>query len=464
MSFVTKTRTPSPEPPVKTRLVKLWRLFRSSYWFLPTLMAMVAIIAAISTTTIDAVIPFETAERFGWLYSGGAEGARSILSTVAGSMITIAGVVFSITIVVLSLTSTQFGPRLLNKFMRDTGTQVVLGTFIATFIYCLFVLRGIRTNSETSFIPHLSVTFAFLLALAGTAVLIYFIHHVAAAIQADSIISSVYSDVERTINRLFPDVYESENEMPVEENPEAALPEGFEETAVPLVSQQNGYLQRIDYTALAKSAEKHDLVIQLHCRPGGFVVEGARLLSAWPAEQWQDELAGQLSGAFILGRHRTDEQDMEYGMKQMVEVALRALSPGINDPFTAMTCIDWLSVAVARISRRKFPSSLRFDDEGKLRLVLVPISFAAVVEGAFGQLRQAAAHHVQVILRLLDAIRAIAPHVRSEDQRAVLENYAMLTVRRGIEESPVADDERVLNERYRMVLEALGNNGGSKMP
>jgi uncharacterized membrane protein len=135
---------------MKTRLINLWYSFRSSYWFVPLVMAALAITLAFGTTGVDATLPPDMVTRLGWLYSGGAEGARTLLSTVAGSMITTAGVVFSITIVVLSLTSSQFGPRLISNFMRDTGTQVVLGTFIATFIYCIFVLRVVHDNGLSS--------------------------------------------------------------------------------------------------------------------------------------------------------------------------------------------------------------------------------------------------------------------------------------------------------------------------
>jgi len=163
---------------MKTKLFNFWHSFRSSYWFVPTVMAVLSIALSLGTTTIDTVLSRDVTEKIGWLYSGGPEGARSILSTVAGSMITTAGVVFSITIVVLSLTSSQFGPRLLGNFIRDTGIQVVLGTFIATFIYCLLTLRVVRSGDSGSFVPNLSITIAFLLALASTVVLIYFIQHV----------------------------------------------------------------------------------------------------------------------------------------------------------------------------------------------------------------------------------------------------------------------------------------------
>lgn len=441
---------------METRIQIIWHSFRSSYWFIPTIMVLAAIIVAISTTTIDATIPDRAARHLEWIYSGGSAGARSILSTIAGSMITIAGVIFSITIVVLSLASTQFGPRLISNFMRDTGTQVVFGTFIAAFVYCLFVLRVVRSQETGSFIPHISVTFAFLLALAGSAVLIYFIHHIAASIQADSIITSVYRDLEVIIDRVFP---EENVEFAQEADDKAvmeALPADFERLALQDRAKKSGYLQAIDLTGLEQTARKHDLILRVHVKPGDFVPQGAVLASIWPPANWTPELSGFLAGAFILGRQRTQEQDVEYLLNQLVEIAVRALSPGINDPFTAITCIDWLSVAVGRISQRKFPQTLRYDDDGKVRLVLVPVSYAGMVSGVFGQLRLAAVQHLQVILRLLDALRFIAPSIRTEEQRAVLANCARLVMQSGSEKVWVDDDRRTIDERFRLTIETIG--------
>lgn len=440
---------------MKTRIFNLWYAFHSSYWFVPTLMATLAIIAAFGTTALDEALPPDVTRYLGWLYNGGPEGARTLLSTVAGSMITTVGVVFSITIVVLSLTSSQFGPRLLGNFMRDTGTQVVLGTFIATFIYCLLVLRVVRGGEHGSVVPHLSVTFAYLLALASTMVLIFFIHHVASAIQADSIIASVYRDLEKTIDRLFPEQQEHGLQEPGPEEVKKALPARFSAEGWQVAATGSGYLQAIDVEGLIAFAGDHDLILHAHCRPGDFIPEGAILITVWPREHWDENLTSQMNNSFIRGRQRTNEQDMIYAVKQLVEVALRALSPGINDPFTAMTCIDWLGVAVGRAAHRKFPPPLRYDAEGKLRLALVPVTFTEIAHAAFDQIRHGATFHLPVFLRLLDAIASVAPHIRTEDQRAVLAHHAELVAHSGREAVQVKDDRQVVEERYRRTIELL---------
>lgn len=440
---------------MKTKLFNLWHSLSSSYWFVPALMSTISIALSFGSIAFDTVLPPDITEKIDWLYSGGPEGARSLLSTVAASMITTVGVVFSITIVVLSLTSSQFGPRLLGNFIRDTGTQVVLGTFIATFIYCLFTLRVVRSGDSGSFVPHLSITIAIVLALASTAVLIYFIHHISTSIQADSIITAVYKDLDDAIDRLLPEQQEHGAGEPDRNDVRAVLPEGFDHDGWPVASDTSGYLQAIDYDGLMKTAVKNDLILSLHSRPGKFLAVGEPLVTVWPRQHWDEKLAERLNSFFILGRQRTDEQDMEYSMYQLVEVALRSLSTGINDPFTAMSCINWLSAALGRIAQRKFPSAFSYDDKGNLRLVSVPVSFAEIVEAAFGQIRSAAATHVEVILCFLDGIISIAPHIRVAERRKVFEHHAELMMQSGLEMAHIKDDRRAIEERYERTLQVL---------
>ncbi|MRR53143.1 MAG: DUF2254 domain-containing protein [Deltaproteobacteria bacterium] len=440
---------------MKTKILNFWHSFSSSYWFVPAVMATISIALSLGTTAFDTVLPRDVTEKIGWLYSGGPEGARSILSTVAGSMITTAGVVFSITIVVLSLTSSQYGPRLLGNFIRDTGTQVVLGTFIATFIYCLFTLRVVRSGDSGSFVPHLSITIAIVLALASTAVLIYFIHHISTSIQADSIITAVYRDLNAAIDRHFPEQQDHGVGEPDRIDVRAALPEEFHRDGWPVASDNSGYLQAIDFDGLMRTAVENDFILSLHSRPGEFIAAGAHLVTVWPREHWDEKLSSRVNSSFIQGRQRTDQQDIEYLIYQLVEVALRALSPGINDPFTAMTCINWLSAGLGRIAQRKFPSAFSYDDKGNLRLVSVPVSFDQIVEAAFGQIRNAAASHVQVILCLFDAIAAIAPHIRVAERRKVLEHHAELVMQSGREMAHIKDDSRAIGERYERTLQVL---------
>ncbi len=191
------------------RLAQLWESLRTSYWFVPTVMTAGAVGLSFASVHLDQVVKAEWVRAVGWIWAGSPEGARQVLSTIAGSMITVAGVAFSITIVALTLASTQFGPRLLRNFVRDLGNQVVLGTFVSTFVYCLLVLRTVRGGDVAEFVPYLSVTLGVAFALASLGVLIYFIHHVSGAIQAEHLIASVADELEDAIERMFPESWAS---------------------------------------------------------------------------------------------------------------------------------------------------------------------------------------------------------------------------------------------------------------
>ena len=183
-----------------TRLRAAWETIRTTYWAVPSVMALTALALSVGMIQLDRTLTPKLLGTLSWVYTGGPEGARAVLSTIAGSMITVAGVTFSITIVALTLASQQFGPRLLRSFLRDLGNQIVLGTFVSTFVYCLLVLRTVRGNDDAQFVPHLAVTLGVVLAMLSLGVLIFFIHHVSTSIQASQIIASVAADLEASID------------------------------------------------------------------------------------------------------------------------------------------------------------------------------------------------------------------------------------------------------------------------
>ncbi len=336
---------------MRTRLAHLWEILISSYWFVPSLLIVAAIGLAVGMLPIDHTWP-RIGQSWSWLYSGGPAGARSLLSTVAGSIMTVAGVVFSITIMTLTQASSQFGPRLLRTFMRDTGNQIVLGTFLATFLYCLLVLHRVYDHDTSASVPHVSVTVAVLLALASIVVLIYYIHHISTMLQAPNIVAEVGRELDEVFERIFPE--DIGHEVP--EGTEPELPTDFEEKARPIPSERNGYIQAINGASLMEAAIEEDLLLRLDYRPGQYVIDGNPLLRAWPADRCSPTIVKSLRKAFIVGRQRTNEQDVEYALNQMVEIAVRALSPGINDPFTAMTCVDWLGASLSRIAAHELPA------------------------------------------------------------------------------------------------------------
>ncbi|MGZ9057551.1 DUF2254 domain-containing protein, partial [Methylomagnum sp.] len=283
------------------RFLQIWERVRSSYWFVPSVMSSFAALLAVLLFLVDEKAREEYLPFLSDLYVMDAPGAQAILSTLASSAITVAGVVFSIAMLVLSNASAQFGPRLLPNFMRQGGTQVVLGGFIGTFVYCIIVLTRVRATDDGAEIPHLSVSVALLFGICSFGLLIYFIHRVATFIQAPNIVEHVGSRLIETFGKLFP---EAPDDGGRDDPPEdgGALPPDFEDKAEPIPALGNGYLEAIELDRLRDIAERHGLLLHLRKRPGQFIVEGHALALACPREAVTDEIAAGIGKAFLLGR------------------------------------------------------------------------------------------------------------------------------------------------------------------
>lgn len=437
------------------KLGKLWDSLHSSYWFVPTIMAVSAIALAVAMLTLDRTGASGAIEKLGWIYTGGPEGARSLLSSVAGSIISVAATAFSITIVALQLAASNFGPRILRNFMRDTGNQIVLGTFIGTFIYCLLVLRTIHGEGDgySVFVPQLSVTVGMVLALASIGVLIYFIHHAATIIQASHVISEISADLDDAIKRLFPEkighgAFQHKRSF-------GEIPANFDAEACPIKATKSGYIQAIDDEKLMKIACQQNLLLRLKYRPGKFVVKGSDLVMVFPEKLVNPKLTTQINDAFILGNERNQQQDVEFPINQLAEIALRAISPAVNDPFTAIRCIDRLSAGLSHLAQKDFPSPYRYDQDNNLRVIADPVTFAGLTDAAFNQIRQYSTSDVAVTIRLLEAIEAIAPFTRNKKDRAALLRHADM-IQRGSHEGVSEElDQKAVEARYQVAVKAL---------
>lgn len=439
---------------MKLRLENFWESLRSTYWFLPSLLALSSVVLAIVTIRLDRTVQNRGDIGLQWLYAGSADGAQSLLSTVAGSMMTVAGVTFSVTIVALTLASSQFGPRLLSSFMRDLGNQLVLGTYIATFIFCVLIMRTIYNTDEIVFVPPISVTVALLLAILSLGVLIYFIHHISTSINVEYVIAKVEQDLNAAIEHLYPQQWNTftfEGELRREDD----IPEDFEEEARPVPCSKSGYVHTVDTGALLKAGIEHEALLRLELRPGDFVAEGNALALILRTEGLDDELVETINDAFIIGQQRLQLQDVEYMMNQLVEIALRALSPGINDPFTAMACVDRLGATLSRLAERTIPSSYHYDEDGTLRLIGEPVTFEKLVNTAFDQIRQYGRTSVSVTIHLLETIAVVGGRVHSETERRPLRRQATM-IRRGAGMSvPEANDRRDIEAHYQLALKML---------
>jgi len=434
---------------VTLQLRYLWERLRTSYWFLPALMLLAAAGLAWSAIYADARIGFRDPEGLAWALVVSSEGATAVMSTVAGSMVTIAGVVFSITLVALSLASGQFGPRMLRNFIRDRVNQTALGAFLATFLYCLLVLSAIRHGPPTeAFVPQLAVGLGVVLAIASVATLILYIHHVAVTIQADTLIENIYRDLCSLMDELYPDILAQGEEETPSRLP-TDRPHGFDQVPAIVPAPCHAYVQAVDRMQLLTLAREHELVIRLERKPGQYALEGAALMSVWPARGIDDTLCARLQAQVVFGAQRTATQDVEFALDQLVEIAARALSPGINDPFTAITCVDRLSSALARLAGRRLPPCWHADDRGVARLHDCPVGFAAALDAAFNPIRQAARGNAHVMIHMMDSLDQLERLCRREPDRQAIGRHAEMLLRAAASALSEPRDRRELGRRHR---------------
>lgn len=445
---------------MRTRLLHLWETVSSGYWFVPAVMMVVASGIAFLLLYLDRTVFSASGYSAGWLYSGGFEGAKTLLSVVAGSVVTVAGVVFSITVAALSQASSQFGPRLLRNFMKDTGNQITLGTFVATFLYCLLVLRTLHGKLEDNgaFVPQASVTFAVALAVSSIAVLIYFIHHVSVLLQAPTVVATVADDLERVVRRLARD---QGGAVPRgDDHNSGGLAGDFDDRAAPVAARFSGYVQAISFQGLVALAREHDLVLRLRYRPGDYVIRESVLAEVSPAER-AEQVAQAVNAAFIVGRRATPEQDVEHSVRQLVEIAVRALSPGINDPFTAIACVNALGSGVCLVARSGLPGGLQYDDRNALRLVVPVSSFEGIVNMAFDQIRQYGRASVAVTIRLLEVLVECIKQAPTPQQKAVLLRHAQMVYADSAGLLVSAWDRKDVHARWEAVIAALSGGVAS---
>jgi uncharacterized membrane protein len=440
---------------MQVNIVKYWDRIRSSFWFIPIIMAVGAVTLAFVTVAFDSRVTDWLRRTLGWTFVDGAAGASSVMGTIAGSMISIAGVVFSMTLVALSLASSQFGSRMLRNFMRDTTTQVVLGTFVATFLYCLLVLRTIRRVEEVLFVPHLSVLLGVVLAVVSVGVLIYFIHHVSVSLQANEIVARVSRELIEGIDRVFPEqIGRGAPQIPAKQ-PSASFINAFDREARPVGAAGDGYLQFIDSDVLLPLAMEEDVVLRLERRPGHYVVADQPLVLVWPGDRATDKLISQIRSAFTVGNQRTPRQDIEFTLNQLVEIAVRALSTGVNDPFTAIACVDHLGSALSRLAQHEMQSPYRHDEQDQLRLITPAVSFPIFADAAFNQIRQNSRSSAAVTIRLLETIAVVAEFAHRAEDRAALQRHAEMINRGAREGLSESRDRQVVREHYLAVSQLL---------
>jgi uncharacterized membrane protein len=426
----------------------------------PTVLVLGAVVLAQGLIEIDRHIDrTNLQEQWPRLFGAGAAGSRGMLTAIASSMITVAGVAFSITIVALALASSQYTSRILRNFMRDRASQAVLGAFVGIFTYCLMVLRSIRGGDEGVFVPSLAVLFAVVLAFVGIGCLIFFIHHIASSIQAEIIIQSAANETIDAVDRLFP---AEMGEAAGADSAAEPLPGVLAWQSIP--ARRTGYIQSVDGDGLLGFAAARNSVVRMERGIGEFVVEGAPLVSVAGGKPPDDETAAQLDALYTVGRQRTMAQDAGFGIRQIVDVALKALSPGINDTTTAVICVDYLSAVLARLAVRQFESPNRLD-HGELRVIARGPTFPDLLGQGFDQIRQNAAGNVTVLVSLLQALEVIAVRTQDPRRRQALKRQADLIADAAERSIPAPRDrEGIQSALVRLSLVLDGNCRGRPCP
>lgn len=384
-----------------------WDALRTSFWFVPALMALGAIGVAAAVPWMDGRFGTGAGARAPWfVYVSEPDQARDLLSTLLSSMITMASLVFSITMVVLTLAAGQFGPRLIRNFMASPQTQFVLGTFVATIVYCLLALASIGWRDGEGPFAYVSVTLAIGLALASVGLLVVYVDALARSIMSETVIEQVGRELDDALAELDP------LEVRERGNPEAALPEDYERRAAFFGPTRAGYVQGIEFEDIVEAAQQADVLVGLRFRAGDFVVEGSEGIGIYPGERSSDRLAEAVRRAVIVGVHRTPVQDPDFSIRHLVEIAVRALSPAINDPYTAVSVVNRLSASLSRLMGRAMPRGAYFDRDGVLRVLCPEPTYGSILGAAFDQIRQNGGDKPVIVIHLLTQREALREQVR----------------------------------------------------
>jgi uncharacterized membrane protein len=360
---------------------------RSGFWAVPTGCVLLAVLLAIGLVQLDRGVE----DGFSYTFGAGPDGAREVLSAITTAMITFTGLVFSITVVVLVLTSSQFSPRVLRTFLRDRETQGALGVFVATFVYAVLVLRTVDSGEDTRFVPAIATTVGLVLLLVSTAMFVAYINHIATSIQISSIIASISKETRQALERRFP----SGTDSPADAGP-VQPPDDLPSAVVPATS--SGVVTTVDEHALVERAARAGVVLRTGVRVGDFVPEGAPLFEVL-GDPHDLDLAG-VTDSVGQGRTRTMQQDVAFGFRQLVDIAEKALSPGVNDPTTAVQALDALHDLLRRLATRPLRSGVHLDDDGAVRLVVPPDRLADYLALALDEVEQYGEDTLQVNRRV----------------------------------------------------------------
>jgi uncharacterized membrane protein len=432
-----------------------WARVRDSFWFLPTLCCTLAVLLAETLIIVDRRVEFAYGPFDVLVNRVGAAGSRDLLGAIAGSTLTVAATTFSITIAVLATASSTYGPRLVRNFMTDRANQFVLGVFVATFLYALLVLRSIRVlddGTDEAFVPHLAVNVAVLLGVLTIGVLVFFIHHISDSVQIWTLAAKIRTELSATVDRLYPEKIGRAPAEVTDAGGRDDVPERMHVDGVLVRSDTTGYVQGIDEERLLAAAVEHDVLVSLRVRPGSHAIEGAPLAVLWPPDRVGDGARDAVHGCLDIGRARSPDQDVEFAVLVLEELAVRALSPGTNDPYTAVNALDDLAAGLVRLAGRSTPSPYRYDDRGALRVVAPRVTLTDLLDRVFDAMRVYAVDHPTVLRRTLELAAQIGAATGKPDVRVRLEEHVERIVEAFARSTPQACD---LHELRRQAAEIV---------
>ncbi|WP_322889807.1 MULTISPECIES: DUF2254 domain-containing protein [unclassified Yoonia] len=409
---------------IKLALSKILQV-RQNYWFWPSLMTCVAVVVGILMPMLDRHIGAVWLQNLGFVPIADVDGARAVLTTLAASSLGVAGVAFSVTMVAVSFASANYGPRLISNFMANRQNQVVLGVFVATFAYSMVVLSTV--NDDTSlpdltldtFVPQIAILFALVLTLAAVGALIFYIHHIPESINIMNLLSEIGGKLERAVIAMLAAEQSAERKKPVDLAP---VPEGSVAPGSHIAADCAGFLQHVNYKGLVEIAEANDIQVTLHRAPGDFLVPGDMVLSAQPQGRCTDKVIGHMRNCFTIGANRTEHQDILFLSDQLVEVCGRALSPGVNDPMTAILCLNWLKPGLTAFAQR--PPARQADPSDPV--IYQRMTFKDMLDQSFDGMRQYVATDHSTTLRALEMLADIAVAAGKDDVTADCKRQAQL--------------------------------------
>jgi uncharacterized membrane protein len=436
---------------IKDRLLRFALYLRGAFWAIPATLLLLAGLLALTTVSLDHYFPdIITASLL--QQSDTSFDIKSILSTTGAAFLGVAGVSFSVTIASLTLASQQFGPRLIRNFIEDRFTQTVLGFFVSTFLYCMLSIQlySLLPHNPGD-IPAFTLFTTLILTVVDLLFLVLFIHHICISIQADSVIHGVYNQLLACIDSLLPDDDSSQSDQTIGDS---GFNQQVEKNGYQVHALCNGYIQQIDTRSLLEYCHTHQLQAKFQHRAGDYLLSGS-ILASILGKTYPDQLDREINSFVATGYTRSSQQDLEYCIRQLVEVALRALSPGINDPFTAMTCIDRLGTGLSIIARRPERQALHFDAEGEPRLWIAVSSYKGLVDTAFNQIRQTATEHIDVTIRMLEIIALTIEQTTRQEQVEALFNQAQLIHAASLDPKILKHDQVAIEMRYEKIKQVL---------